>query len=236
MTVKFLDSDQSPSGCGGFDVSVEVNGSQRQTFFSTRGMPRNSMMFQHEKLRAQAQNAQWEAEAAFAVYRKQVSTNSPETEKHTGVGVHGLTLDFFSPKQDVWEPVFVVHGHNGKEPRRFSIKGKYLSTAWTFAVNCWADEHQVLDEDRQRLLDAPPAPDQFKALRHVRNQQGNDIGVEVLGDVFAERRAALQAERGMSRTRITSKEYPADTRSAREKADDVMTDVAAWFEQEMSSK
>lgn len=71
-----------------------------------------------------------------------------------------------------------------------------FSEAWRLAVNLWADENNILPEDRERILISVPEPEQFKRLRRQMNDcEGCDVPVECLRPAFKEQREALAMAR-----------------------------------------
>lgn len=226
MSVRYYAAGEHPNGLIGFRVAVAVGGDHRGEFFSTRecaSQDDSCFAFKRQRMLAEIQDAEWMAESALAQYKRYVTTNHPRAKKYRGVGVHSLTATFYVSKSKVgWRPAFSVNA-NGK-PCRFPIGTDLFSDAWRKAVLFWGEAHEILQEDIDRLLNNPPDPSQFKLLRRQMNEEGFDIPVEVLNDVFAERRMELASKKllGNSATEAVN-DQPAVEEN----------DIAAWFNSEL---
>jgi hypothetical protein len=183
-------------------ASEVVAGSFRERFFSTAGAQRqhkSSLAFHYQWLCAVEQELEWRAEESDGAYRRFINQDGPFTEPGRGVGLHAMTAGFFQ-RNDDWVPAFAVQpGPWAHGQRLFVFADAPFSIVWREAINWWADQHTIFDEDRDRIAAAPPAPALFADLRHRMNQEGHRIPPDALGPVFAEQRRQLADSRGNHR-------------------------------------
>ena len=226
MSVRYYGPGEHPQDFVGFRVAVSVDGDFRPGQFSTRHCATQDDScadFKRQRLKAEILNAQWMAESALAQYKRFVSANHKRTKKFRGLGVHALTATFYRVNSKIeWAPAFTVTS-NGR-PYRFTIGTDLFSDAWRKAVLFWGETHEILQEDIDRLLNNPPDPSQFKMLRRQMNDEGFDIPVEALNQVFTERRMQLA-----SRKHLKTDVGP----SRQEMTDLPAQDIASWFNNEV---
>ena len=218
MAIYFYDRGEHPGQFIGFRVCVSVEGVSKQAYFKVADTRESSLDYKQQKLAAYKQAAQWIEEAANAQYERIVTQTSPRTLEGRGVGVHGITMTFTEKKRSNIDGKsgkskgsegkgviagFTVHCgnmHCGKANAKGScfipILNDGYTSAWEKAVNLWARRFQIQDVDRKRVMDKPPSPEQFKALRRIENEQrGADIPVDALHYVFLEQRERIMRKR-----------------------------------------
>lgn len=237
MSIHYYGPGDLSSGFVGFRVVVGFNKKHRQSWFSTKQakvQDESDFEYKRAHLKAQIREAELKAESALHQYQTYVTTNYPRLPEERGVGVHGLTLQIrrdngrrnsAAPR---FEPGFLVnYKEDGQSCNRlFTFFSSYYSTAWREAVLLWGEKHDILQEDIDRLLANPPAPERFKELRRFLNEQaGNELAdlipVEALEPVFREQRVALAARRATEKYRL-----------GQSNTDTTESEIALWFEKE----
>lgn len=197
--IKYYGPGGHSSGFVGFYVSEVVAGSFRERFFSTAGARRqhkSTLAFHYQWLCALGQDIAWRVEDQEAQYERFITQDEPNVAPGRGVGLHGITAGFFEAHGE-WTAAFSVSPRPPAYGRRlFTFADTPYSTVWRNAITWWADEHTIVDEDRDRLAAAPPPPALFADLRHRMNQEGLRIPPDALGAVFDEQRRQLAATRG----------------------------------------
>lgn len=240
MGVKQYRKNEHPTGWLGFRVSVAFGDQRHQAYFSTRNcnfQDDRCIHFKRERLKAELQDAEWMAESALFQYKRFVSESHPATREGRGLGFHGMTSTFTVDRRGKYQAAFIVHwfdeSDSSRQPKRateFTFRSKPFSVVWKDAVNYWAEVHDVLDEDRDRILANPPAPSVFTNLRRIMNNEGFDIPHEALGPVFREQRDALKTRRLMAA--ISTKDAPGGDEPA--KRPEIEGQIEAWFRSETS--
>lgn len=232
MSITYYGPGDHASGFIGFRVTRAFNGNYLQAYFST--LPAGSQSdddsyFRYQHLRARHQDLAWEVESLWYQYRQFVTQSRGNTRPERGLGVHGITALFARGYGGKWEPCFSVS--RPKQPgKRFMLCHYPYSEAWREAVTLWADEYQILEEDRDRVLKNPPDPEQFKRLRRQMNDhEGHNIPVEALGPVFKEQRERIAQMRLRERARHLAPLSRPATQESREKTE---AEMLAWFERE----
>ncbi|WP_139339081.1 hypothetical protein [Marinobacter lutaoensis] len=238
MGIKEYGPGDHDAGFIGFRVTFCFDGEYRQAYFSTvraKYQDDRCLYFKRQRLRAELQDAEWAAESALYQYRRFVTENSSNTKPFRGVGVHGITLGFHRPSgTSKWTPHIAV-SRPGRPSVRKTFKKGYFSAIWAQCVELWATEYGVLEGDRQRVLNNPPNPTQFKDLRrHMNEVEGHDIPASALSDVFREQRDQLKATRILKPTtrKPALADHFAPQDSDRQRADTLEAEMATWFEKE----
>jgi len=242
MSIKYYGAGEHPSGFIGYRVTVAYSDKNHQKYFSTRGhqfryQDDRCPFFKRQRLRAELQNATWGAESDWYQYQKIVNENHPSTGPFHGVGVHGITLQFKRDRRGKWEAGIEINapkGNNlklGKHQHFFyTFRTRMFSEVWEKCVTLWADLNEVLAGDRERLLNNPPLPQQFRDLRrHLNENRAADIPVEALRPVFAEQRQKIAAEKQLKEISYKRMAEPADV----PEDDSLTSDVASWFKSEL---
>jgi|GEM_PF-369810 len=234
MALKYYGPGEHPAGFMGFRVAVSFAGEYRQTYFSTRHVneqDESNPFFRRISLQARIQEASWQADSLYYQYRRFVTSNHSSTKEGRGVGVHGITAGFFLDRRKKWEAAFSVQRANGT-PARFSFRTQPFGEVWRRAVDLWADEHEILVEDRQRIKHDAPDPHQFTELRRVMNEkEGVDIPIEALHPVFKEQRDEIASARSRAKARNISIGQPAK----QPVSEDIQAEVLEWFESQRRS-
>jgi len=242
LSIHFYDHGQLSSGFVGFRVVVAFNKQHRQAWFSTKKALRqdeSDFVYKRAHLQAQIKDAELSAESALHQYKKFVSTDHPNTSSERGVGVHCLTLQIRLNNTEGrngqrWEPGFLVSFSDGDKwyggSRLFTFFNKPYSQAWRDAVLFWGEKHGILDEDIQRVLNAPPEPERFKLLRRVLNEgsgaiRSDRIPIEVLEPVFREKRQVIALQTVARKHQLFNESRGPD-----------IEDIALWFEQNGPAK
>lgn len=237
MGVKLYKAGEHPGGFIGFRVTVAYSDKYHQRYFSTAAAKDQSdddVYFRYQRLSAEKQDMEWQLESLLYQYRRYVTENHPTTKPERGVGVHGITASFFLDRRKTWQAGFTVardqNEYGRRKPtRRFTFCTKPFSQVWRDAVNFWADEHAIEDADRERVLNSPPEPEQFKKLRRYMNEHdGFEIPVKALSAVFAEQRDQLSQKRYLQR----AKELKLDAGALTPPDDRIQAEMAAWFDRE----
>lgn len=244
MSIKYYAKGEHPTGFIGFRVTVGYAGKYLQKYFKTSGdefrfQDDRCVFFKRQRLRAELQNAEWEADSAWYQYQKFVSSDHPSTGPHHGVGVHGITLQFKRDRRGKWQAGIEINtpknarSHKGKRGHFFyTFRTQSFTKVWRRCVNIWADMNEVLKEDRARVLASPPPPQQFKELRrHLNENTAADIPVEALRPVFAEHREHLKAKKGLALAKFKKTPNIAVTAADSEIAEE----MAAWFQSSQAS-
>lgn len=242
MSIKYYAKGEHPTGFIGYRVTVGYSDKYLQRYFSTRGdefryQDDRCPFFKRQRLRAELQNATWGAESDWYQYQKFVNESHPSTGPFHGVGVHGLTLQFKTDRPGKWQAGIEINAPKGNcrnlgkhQHYFYTFRTRMFSEVWKKCVNLWADLNGVLDVDRERLLNTPPPPQQFRDLRrHLNDTNGNDIPVEALRPVFAEQRQSIAAQKQLKE--ISYERMPEPKAGAEDKS--VTSDVASWFKSEV---
>lgn len=234
MGIKYYGPGEHAMGFVGFRVSVAFGGNHLQDYFSTKETKQQSeddREFKRQHLLAQIKEAEWQAESALFQYNRFVNEDHPTTKPERGLGVHGLTCVFFLDRRKKWQAGFSI-ARTGNPPLRITFRTRPFSEAWRDSVDVWARENEILDEDKQRLLDNPPEPQQFIRLRRYMNEHdGFDIPVEALSPVFVEQRAELARRRALVQAQDLEIEKGAMAPLSKE----LQSEMTAWFESEVST-
>jgi hypothetical protein len=233
LSVHYYGRGDHGGGFVGFRVTKSFNGDYRQAYFSTipaKSQSDEDIYFRYQRLKAEYKEAEWEADSLWYQYQQFVTKSHGTSKPYRGLGIHGITAGFALWHGGKWEPCFMV-SRAGKPSKRFMFRHHPFSEAWALAVNLWAEEYQILEVDRIRVLASPPDPEHFKKLRRQMNDHdGFDISVEALGPVFSEQREQLARERLNQRSNaalsLTAKPSPAVSQKEAE------IDMLAWFETE----
>ncbi|KXS55294.1 MAG: hypothetical protein AWU57_280 [Marinobacter sp. T13-3] len=242
MGVKYYGPGDHPAGFIGFRAHRVWSDKKPQEYFSTRKakiQDESDPHFLYQKKLAYYTDAQWEVESLWYQYQKFVTTNNKLTHPYRGVGVHSLIMTFARWNDTDLAPCFQVFVTGKKSAsrsyKRFYLRHHLFSEAWELAVNAWAEENEILEEDRVRVLNNPPSPEQFKDLRrHMNENEGYDIPVEALRPVFREQREALQHKRLAEHARLHKHDQPKPMAN-NERPADIERDMLAWFEEANAS-
>jgi hypothetical protein len=233
MAIRYYAPGDHGSGFIGFRVTVVFNKNYRQSYFSTSRAENHNesdVHFRYEKLKAELQEATWQADSFLHQYRVFVSQNHSTTKPFRGVGVHGITCHFFRDRRNSWQAAFNVQPSTG-HPKTFTFCSRSFTETWIAAVEFWAEQHGILNDDTQRVLTSPPLPAQFKELRrHLNNEHRYDIPVETLSPVFAEQREEILQKKAAKKRQHYNREEGSGS-SASQKAAAV---ISEWFETELS--
>lgn len=199
MAIKYYAPGDHEKNFVGFFVKVRVDGEQRSSYFSTATASRQhetDIVFLYQWVSAMRLDLEWRIERRESHYRRFVSGNHTLTRPYRGTGVHGLVLGFRRTGER-WDACFIVSKDGrGNPPTLFRFTDQTFSEAWRAAVTRWADRHDIADSDRDRVLADQPEPLQFSELRrHMNEEEGYDIPVEALSDVFWEQRERLKRTR-----------------------------------------
>ena len=231
MGIKHYGPGEHPGGFVGFRVTRLIGEEYLQKYLSTAAANTQSeddIYYRYRHLQALYQDTEWEAESILRQYRNFVTTNSGNTKPLRGLNLHGITASFIR-SGNKWEPCFTVSRPGKKPQKRFLFWNQSYSDAWEKAVTLWAEEHQILEEDRARVLESSPDPEQFKRLRRQMNDhEGFDISVEALGPVFKDQREQLANQRLVQR----AAELKLQTPSPAPVSKDTEAEMMAWFEKE----
>lgn len=234
MSVFYYGPGDHDAGFVGFRVTRSWNGDYRQRYFSTNLAKLQSdsdPYFKYQRLQAEYQDTAWAVESLEYQYQQFVTTNKSNTKPERGVGVHGIVIMFANAYGGNYAPCFCV-SRPGKHQKRFMLKEHLFSDAWRLAVNLWADENSIADEDRTRVLENPPLPDQFKRLRHqMVNEEGRDVPVEALRPVYREQRSIL----AQARQQQTSKTHESTHHRKPPQPDrSIEAEISSWFQSELA--
>jgi hypothetical protein len=231
---------EHPSGFVGFRVVIAYSDNYHQKYFSTiqaQSQSDSDVYYRYQHLRAQKQELEWQLESLRYQYHRFVTQNHPSTKPERGLGVHGLTASFYLDRRKKWQAALTVsldrsEGSKRKPSKRFTFRTRPFSEVWELAVNFWAIEHGIKDQDRDRVLNSPPEPDQLKRLRRHMNDHGNvDIPVEALSPVFAEQRERMAFARSLQKA-----EKAELIKGLVKRPDDqLVADMTAWFEIEQET-
>ena len=230
MAIRYYAPRDHGSGFIGFRVTVAFNQNYRQSYFSTSradNQNESDVQFRYEKLKAKLQEATWQADSYLHQYQVFVSQNHPTTKPFRGVGVHGITCHFFRDRRNSWQAAFNVQPSTG-HPKTFTFCSRSFTETWIAAVEFWAEQHGILDDDTQRILTSPPLPGQLKDLRrHLNNEHGYDIPVETLSPVFAEQRGEILQKKAAKKLQNNSaKDFGLAQKN-------VAAEISEWFEAEL---
>lgn len=225
MSVFYYGPGDHDAGFVGFRVTRSWNGDYRQRYFSTNLAELQSdsdPYFKYQRLQAEYQDTAWAVESLEYQYQQFVTTNKSNTKSERGVGVHGIVIMFANAYGGNYAPCFCV-SRPGKHQKRFMLKEHLFSDAWRLAVNLWAIENSILEADRDRVLENPPNPDQFKRLRqHMINEEHRNVPVESLRDVFREQRVSIALARQNQNSVPSNSSLSSDDSLERKMAD--------WFQ------
>lgn len=229
MGIRYYAPGEHPTGWVGFRVTRGFGQNYRQAYFNTvlaKAQSDSDPYFRYQRLQAEYKEAEWVAESLEYQYTQFVTTSNPTAKPWRGLGVHGITAMFARYYGGTHQPCFSVN-RPGKPQKRFMFKFMPYSEAWAQAVNLWADENNIMPEDRMRVLNNPPDPEHFKHLRRQMNDhEGFDISVEALGPVFQERREQIAQKKLQQRSQDLRLSDVAPTR------DEAEAEILAWFESE----
>lgn len=235
MAIKHYGPGEHPAGFIGFRVNIAFGGQYLQRYFSTsraEEQTETDPRYLTAKLEAEIQELQWKQLSLQYQYQRFVTQDHSNTKPERGVGVHGLTAGFFGSDDEGWRAGFSVAlrqegSGSRKGDKRFIFTLLPYSQAWSTAVEFWAQEHDIAEEDKQRVLANPPEPAQFKALRRQINEieQSADIPVEALSPVFAEQREELASQRAVLR----AKEMKLHVGMPGQPDADIQAEMADWF-------
>jgi hypothetical protein len=234
MAVTYYGPGEHPAGFIGFRVTTGFNGDFYQRYFSTSAAVQQAdedVIFLSRRLEAELQDLEWQRDSLQYRYQRFVSEDQSNTLPERGVGVHGITAAFVRQGRGPWRACFKVAKSQAATASRQSSKtfpfSRPFSEVWEEVVEFWAEEHGVCSADRQRVLDSPPDPDQFKRLRRQMNEhEGYDVPVEALSPVFAEQRSLLAKQRA----ELKAKEMKLHIGVPSPVSTDIQAEMAAWFE------
>lgn len=231
MSVVYIPEGKRADGFVGFKVTGFDGEHHQNRYFTTlpaKQQDDSDVYYRYQKLKAEQQDAAWAVDELEKKYLKFISTSRGNTKPERGVGVHGIVA-MYVPWGDRWEPGFSV-SRADQGPKRFLFKHYRFSEAWHEAVNLWAQEYGIVDEDREWVLQRMPEPEQFKRLRHQMNDhEGHDIPVEALRPVFREQREHLAL------TRLSEKAQQLklnERESLQVPTRNTENEMLAWFERE----
>lgn len=233
MAVTYYGPGEHPAGFVGFRVTAEFN-SELQRLFGTSSAEVQEdadVLFLARHLEAQLQDLEWQRDSLRYRYQRFVSEDHVNTLPERGVGAHGITAEFVRRGRGPWRACFKVAKYSAAADFRqtakvFPFSGPF-SDVWEEAVGFWAEEHGVRSADKQRLLNSPPDPEQFKRLRRQMNEhEGHDIPVEALSPVFAEQRNLLARQRA----ELKAKQMKLHVGVPSPVSTDIQAEMAAWFE------
>jgi hypothetical protein len=230
MAIRYYASGDHGSGFIGFRVTVAFNQNYRQSYFSTSradNQNKSDVHFRYERLKAELQEATWQADSYLHQYQVFVSQNHPTIKPFRGVGVHCITCHFFRDRRNSWQAAFNVKPPAG-HPKTFTFCSRSFTETWMAAVKFWGEQHEILNDDVQRVLTSSPLPDQFKALRrHLNNEHSYDIPVETLSSVFAEQRGEILQKKAAKKLQNHSgKDFGSVQKN-------VSAEISEWFEAEL---
>jgi len=232
LSVTYYGSGDHPSGFVGFRAVRSWNHGKdyRQCYFSTSAAKSQSdsdVYFRYQKLRAEHQDACWAVESLEHQYQRFVTMTNPTTKPERGLGVHGITAMFARWHGGKWEPCFSV-SRPGKPQKRFFFRHHPFTKAWELAVDHWAQENGIREVDRERVLNSPPEPSQFKRLRRQINDiEGSSVPVEALRSVFQEQRDLIDATQAAEKIRSLKL---ADSPSSNASLVSTEREILEWFE------
>jgi hypothetical protein len=205
MAIQFYPKGKLSSGFHGWQVTATLRGKRYQKYFTLNPPnPRIPADFWHryQETRARYYNARWMARSAALQYIDFLKTNHPNTRPHRGVGFRGITLGITTGDSvDQERCYFSVN--NPSRPMRFYItENDSLSKAWDRTVLHWGEVFGIRTKDIEKKRRHPPNPDQFKALRkQLNNKEGQNISVQALHHVYAEKRAQLEHQKAVKNTK-----------------------------------
>lgn len=233
MAVTYYGPGEHPAGFVGFRVTAEFNGDLQRLFGTSSAEVQEDadVLFLARRLEAQLQDLEWQRDSLRYRYQRFVSEDHAKTLPERGVGAHGITAEFVRRGRGAWRACFKVAKYSTAADCRqtaniFPFSGPF-SDVWEEAVGFWAEEHGVRSADKQRLLNSPPDPEQFKRLRRQMNEhEGHDIPVEALSPVFAEQRHLLARQRA----ELKAKQMKLHVGVPSPVSTDIQAEMAAWFE------
>lgn len=233
MAIKFYDYGEHGSGFVGYRVSVALRGNYRTEYFSTapaKIQDESDSYVRYQHLKAQMLSVQLEAEVALDEYKIFVSEDDPKADIHQGVGCHGIICQFSRSKNGVWQAGFLVRRSSGIGTL-FSFSESPFSRTWRDALVFWQSLHGVYEDDVKRLLETPPEPSKFKALRRYMNETlKSDIPIETLNLIFEEQRKKFAQRKALEKESqmILSKGLKAS------ELKEIEVEMMSWFESENS--
>lgn len=232
MGVRHYAAGEHPAGFIGFRVTRLFDEVYRQEYFSTRAAATqddSDPYYRYQHLRAKYRDTQWEVESLWYQYQVFVTQNNPRSKPYRGVGVHGISIAFARWNETYLEACFSINRkRRAYRPgaTRFFLRNHSFSDGWALAVNTWADEYEILDVDRERVLANPPSPQQFKLLRqHMNEAEGFNIPVKALRPVFLEQRNELQNKR----LQLQATELKLNGLGPKDDTKSVEADMLEWF-------
>lgn len=227
MAVTFHDGrGKSPKAFFGYKVNV-FNGRRKRTkkfsCVAPSGVP-SELWAEYQRLNAEYFEAICAKNAAAISYLKSVRSNFSTCKPKRGLGVHGLTMSIAEINNRFY-CYFNISQPDGGPARKVVIsKNKSFTAALTEAVDIWAEENEVREKDKLRVLDRAPGPEAFRELRRQMNVEGFDIPPEALHEVFSEKRASISREKVLhSVTKTTEKAVSPN-------------DIESWFTQQVQAR
>lgn len=190
MSIRFYSED---SGFCGWRVTVFVRGKKFQKKFSAhchlRGIDPD-LWWKYQSLKAHYYHAKWAARAAALNYIAFLNSESVHTKKHRGVGFQGITLGIGRyQKARGWYCYFVVN--HAKNPKRIPITAKRgITQSWMKAVDLWGKRFGIRPKDIAEKKCLVPSRRQFQALWICLNEEGKNIPLAALQNLFNEEELA----------------------------------------------
>lgn len=238
MSITYYGPGEHPAGFLGFRVAVSVAGEPKQRYFSTRDAAHQNESdpdFKLQRLLAERQDTDWVISQLEHRYQNFVNNDHNNTQPERGVGVHGLIADFV-PMNGQWRACFKITRPREEGawvgPLHITFEERLFSDAWQEAVQQWSEVYSIRNEDRDRVMEQAPSPEQFKCLRRQMNEvDGKDIPIDALSDVYREQRERL-SQRSTLQTPPAAPARIQDHPVLEERA--VEDEITAWFQQEMA--
>lgn len=205
MAIRFYPKGKLSSGFHGWHVTATLRGKRFQKYLSLNppnsGIPAD-FWHRYQETRARYYDARWKARYAALQYIDFLKTNHPNTRPYRGVGFRGITLGITSGDRVDQERCY-ISVNNPSHPMRFFItQEESLTAAWNNAVQHWGKVFRIRPKDIDRKRQAPPSPDRFKELRkQLNDKEGNNISVQSLHHVYAEKRAQLEHQKAVKNTK-----------------------------------
>jgi len=195
MAISFYDKGELSSGFYGWRVVATIRGKRYQKYFSlnrpSSDIP-ETLWHQYQHLRARYYEARWMARSAAVQYIDFIGTEHAATRPHRGVGFHGITLGIGLGNRCHNAQCYFSVNAKGKPTRVWITEDRNLTQAWHKAVDLWGEVFDTRPKDIAEKRDTVPTADQFKALRkHLNDEEGADLSVDVLHHVYAEQRDEL---------------------------------------------
>ena len=202
MAIQFFDGEEHNARFKGWKVSVQIRGKRYRKRF---GLAKPShkieddLWYRYQYTRARYHEAKLLARAAATQYIDFISTEHRGTKPCRGVGFHGLTLGIGKLKRNQdYQCYFSVNALGC--PHRIPVtRSRNLTESWQKAVALWGSLHGIRQKDIGTKMKAVPAPERFKELRqHMNKKEGKNIPVDVLHDVYAQNRLALENKKAVT--------------------------------------